>query len=67
MTTLWGELKRRNVVRVGIAYVIVGWLLLQLADVLGDLLQLPDWAGKLVFFLLLLLVCILFLCMQRYL
>ena len=54
MTTLWGELKRRNVVRVGIAYVIVGWLLLQLADVLGDLLQLPDWAGKLVVFLLVL-------------
>ena len=54
MTTLWRELKRRNVVRVGIAYVIVGWLLLQLADVLGDLLQLPDWAGKLVVFLLVL-------------
>lgn len=52
MTTLWGELKRRNVARVGIAYVIVGWLILQLADVLGGLLELPGWTGKLVVFLL---------------
>ena len=28
------ELKRRNVFRVGIAYVVGGWLLLQLTDVL---------------------------------
>ncbi len=26
------ELKRRNVFRVAIAYIIVGWLLLQVAD-----------------------------------
>ena len=29
MASVWGELKRRNVVRVAIAYAIVSWLVLQ--------------------------------------
>ena len=52
MASVWGELKRRNVVRVAFAYSVVSWLLLQLADVLVPLLGLPDSAGKLVFLLL---------------
>lgn len=40
------ELKRRNVIRVGIAYGVASWLLLQLADVLIDLLGLSEVAGK---------------------
>ena len=46
------ELKRRNVVRVGIAYVIAAWLLLQLTEVLIGLLDLPDVAGRFVILLL---------------
>jgi hypothetical protein len=46
------ELKRRNVVRVGIAYVIASWLLLQLTEVLVELLDLPDVAGRFVILLL---------------
>jgi len=46
------ELKRRNVFRVGIAYVIAAWILLQLTDVLVELLGLPDTAGKFVVLLL---------------
>jgi TolB-like protein len=52
MASVWGELKRRNVVRVGIAYAIVSWLILQLTDVMISLLSLPDWVGRLVFLLL---------------
>lgn len=37
------ELKRRNVVRVGIAYVLMGWLLLQAADFSLDLIDAPLW------------------------
>jgi len=37
------ELKRRNVVRVGIAYVLMGWLLLQGADFGLDLIDAPNW------------------------
>ena len=32
--TLFSELKRRNVFRVGIAYVVVAWLVMQVADVI---------------------------------
>jgi MFS family permease len=40
----FAELKRRNVVRVGIAYVIVGWLLAQIAEFAAEHLGAPDWA-----------------------
>lgn len=48
--TLIDELKRRNVFRVGAAYVVVAWLLLQVLDVILPMLNLPDWVGR--FFLL---------------
>jgi len=37
------ELKRRNVIRVAVAYVIVAWLLLQVSDTLVPALHLPEW------------------------
>jgi len=46
------ELKRRNVIRVAIAYAVGAWLVLQLTDVLVELLGLPDTAGKYVILLL---------------
>ncbi len=52
MASVWGELKRRNVVRVAVAYAIVSWLILQLTDVLVPLLDLPEWVGRFVFLLL---------------
>ena len=50
--SLFTELKRRNVFKVGIAYLIASWVLLQLTDVLIDLLGLPDIAGKFVVLLI---------------
>ena len=41
--TFFQELKRRNVVRVGIAYALMGWLLLQGADFVLDLIDAPNW------------------------
>jgi TolB-like protein len=52
MSALFSELKRRNVFRVGIAYAVVSWVLLQFTDVISPILDMPDWAPKLVFFLL---------------
>jgi hypothetical protein len=46
--SFFAELKRRNVFRVGIAYVVGGWLLLQLTDVLSELLDLPDVVGRVI-------------------
>lgn len=52
MAGFFEELKRRKVIRVFVAYIVASWLLLQVADVLSNVLALPDWAPKLVFFLL---------------
>ena len=41
--SLWENLKERNVVRVAIAYAAISWLLLQVAQVMGEALQFPDW------------------------
>ncbi len=37
------ELKRRNVFRVAIGYVITAWLLLQVVDLVLENINAPDW------------------------
>ncbi len=44
--SLIAELKRRNVFRVGVAYAIVGWLLIEVASVLLPTFDAPDWVMK---------------------
>jgi len=51
---LVAELKRRNVFRVAIAYVIVAWLVLQVGDTLAPALQLGEWVNTLLAFFLIL-------------
>lgn len=46
-----GELRRRNVVRVAIAYAAIAWLVIQLADFLIPALQLPEWTHSLILLL----------------
>lgn len=41
--SLFEELKRRNVIRVAIAYVVGAWLLIQGADLIFDLVGADDW------------------------
>lgn len=41
--SLWEELKRRNVFRVGMAYTVVAWLLIQVADVILTTFDSPRW------------------------
>ncbi|MCH8135544.1 MAG: hypothetical protein IIB77_06170, partial [Proteobacteria bacterium] len=50
--SFFSELKRRNVIRVGVAYLVASWLLLQIVDVLAPILDLPVWVGKLVFLII---------------
>ena len=47
------ELTRRNVFRVGAAYAIVSWLIVQVIDIAFPRLGLPDWTITLVLVLLL--------------
>ncbi len=44
--SLIAELKRRNVFRVGAAYAIVGWLLIEVASVLLPTFNAPAWVMK---------------------
>jgi TolB-like protein len=51
---LFSELKRRNVFKVAAAYIVVGWLILQVGEVLSPALRLPDWVlSTLAFFIIL--------------
>ena len=45
---LFTELRRRNVFRVGVAYAIVGWLLIEITATTFPILKLPDWSVTLV-------------------
>jgi TolB-like protein len=42
------ELKRRNVFKVGLAYLVVGWLTIQVVSAISPMLDLPDIFGKIV-------------------
>jgi len=45
---LFENLQRRGVLETAVAYLIVGWLLIQIADIVFAQLHLPDWAGTFV-------------------
>ena len=48
----FGELKRRNVYKVAIAYAVVAWLLMQVATQVFPFLEIPNWAIRLVIMLI---------------
>jgi TolB-like protein/tetratricopeptide (TPR) repeat protein len=52
MASVWGELQRRNVVRVAIAYAVVAWLVLQIADTVLDNISAPAWVFQTILLLL---------------
>jgi TolB-like protein len=44
----FGELKRRNVYKVAVAYGVVGWLVVQIATQVFPFLEIPNWLVRLV-------------------
>jgi len=52
--SFYEELKRRNVVKAAILYVVASWLILQIADVLFDAMELPSTWVRLVLAILIL-------------
>ncbi len=52
MSEILNELKRRNVVRVGIAYVLIAWVIAQVAELALDSFEAPSWVIKAVLLLL---------------
>lgn len=51
MASLIKELKRRNVFRVATGYLILGWVVLQITDIIAPALRLPEWTMTLVLLL----------------
>jgi Tol biopolymer transport system component len=43
VSSFWSELKRRHVARVAVAYVVVGWLLAQVAEFATETFGAPAW------------------------
>ena len=46
MSNLWGELRRRRVIRVMLAYAVMSWLLLQVGAILFPAFNAPSWSIK---------------------
>src|SRR5256885_16133788 len=44
----FGELKRRNVYKVAVAYAMFGWLLVQISTQVFPFLEIPNWVVRLV-------------------
>jgi len=47
MRDFFSQLRKRSVIKVGIAYLVVAWLVLQLADVIFPAMHLPEWSTSL--------------------
>ena len=52
MGNFFNELKRRHVFRIGVAYLVVAWLIVQVVAAITPMLDLPNWLGKTVLVLL---------------
>src|SRR6267154_788484 len=48
----FGELKRRNVYKVAVAYAVVGWVIAQIATQVFPFLEIPNWIVRLVIVLI---------------
>lgn len=51
MASLLEELKRRNVFRVAVGYLVLAWVVLQIADLVAPALRLPEWTLSFVTFI----------------
>ena len=50
--SFFNELKRRNVFRVGAAYIVVAWLIIQVVDVVINNVGAPEWVFLIILLLL---------------
>ncbi len=52
--SFFNELKQRNVFKVSIVYLVVGWLLIQVAEVVAPQMNLPEWTPRMITFVVML-------------
>ena len=48
LVSLISELRRRNVLRMAAIYVVAAWLIMQVAEVVIGLANLPEWIGPII-------------------
>ncbi len=51
MSSFFAELRRRNVFKVGIAYAVVGWIIVEVSSVVMPGFGAPDWVFKVIMYL----------------
>ena len=52
MNSFFEELKRRNVVKVALAYLVAAWVAMQVVDIMFPALKVPEWVASAVAILL---------------
>src|SRR6266704_2200580 len=52
VANFFGELKRRNVYKVAVAYAVVGWLIAQISTQIFPFLEIPNWVVRLIIVLI---------------
>src|SRR5262245_49330538 len=52
--SFFAELKRRNVYKVAVAYLVASWLLIQIATQVFPFFEIPNWAVRLIVLILIL-------------
>jgi len=50
--SFFSELKRRNVIRIGIAYAVAGWVIVEVSSVILPIFEAPEWVLRAVILLL---------------
>jgi len=51
---IYQELKTRHVFKVGIVYLVIGWALIQVADLVAPQMRLPEWTPRMITFVVML-------------
>ena len=52
MKELMSELRRRNVFRIAVAYVVVGWVVTEVASTVLPIVEAPQWMLKVILLLI---------------
>ena len=52
---LLGEMRRRNIFKVSLAYAIISWLIVQIADIILPTFAAPEWIMQVLVVMLILL------------
>ena len=50
MRTLWERFKHRNIAKIATAYAVVGWIMLQVIEIVLPTFNAPQWIAQTIIF-----------------